>query len=77
MIRTVLTPEQTHIEFDIPAEYVGKQIEITCLSLDEIESSSPHKTITMTDFWGVLSEQTGKDLQNHVQNSRDEWERNI
>lgn len=29
MVRTVVTPENTHIELDIPPEYVGKKIEIT------------------------------------------------
>ena len=49
MIRTVLTPQHTHIEFDIPADCAGKAIEITCLSLDELTIQQPKQT--MADFW--------------------------
>jgi hypothetical protein len=74
MVRTILTPENTHIELDIPAEYVGKQIEVTFLSLEEL-NQKPGKT--MAEFWGILSKETGEQLQRHVEESRNEWERNI
>jgi hypothetical protein len=74
MVRTILTPENTHIELDIPAEYVGKQIEVTFLSLEELNQKSEH---TMSEFWGLLSKETGVQLQKHVEELRNEWERNI
>ena len=29
MVRTIVTPENTHIELDIPVDYVGRKVEIT------------------------------------------------
>jgi len=75
MVRTILTPEHTHIELDIPAEYVGKKIEIICFSLNELEPPQAKKS--MSDFWGTLSDQTSDDLRKHIQDSRNEWERYI
>jgi hypothetical protein len=37
MVRTIVTPDNTHLELDIPVEYVGKRLEVTYLALDEIE----------------------------------------
>lgn len=74
MVRTILTPEDTHIELNIPAEYVGKRIEITYLSLDELEQKPEQ---TMADFWGILTKETGEQLQKHVEETRNEWERDI
>ena len=76
MVRTVITPENTHIQLDIPKEYVGKEIEVTFLALDELVKDKPTK-LTMADFWGVISDDTAKLLQKKTEQSRDEWERNI
>jgi hypothetical protein len=35
MIRTVITPQQQSISFDIPRDYVGKQIEVIAFAKDE------------------------------------------
>ena len=74
MVRTILTPENTHIELDIPAEYVGKQIEVTFWSLEELNQKPEH---TMGEFWGILTKETGEQLQKHVEETRNEWERDI
>ena len=73
MVRTILTPDNTHIELDIPAEYVGKRVEITFLPLDDIVADKK----TMSDFWGILSDKTAGELHTHVNKSRDEWDRSI
>ena len=74
MVRTILTPDNTHIELDIPVEYVGRKLEITFLPIDEYNSG---KKSTMADFWGILSDETTKELHSHINKSRDEWERDI
>ena len=74
MVRTIVTPENTHIELDIPAEYVGKKIEITYHTLDE-KVDKPKKN--MSDFLAILSNETSAGLMSHVKKSREEWERNI
>jgi hypothetical protein len=74
MIKEILTPADTHIEFDIPMEYVGKRVEITFSQVDDIVDE---KKITMADFWGILSDETARELRIDVEKSRAEWERDI
>jgi hypothetical protein len=74
MVRTIVTPENTHIEFDIPAEYVGRKLEITYQALDE-EPKAPKKT--MGDFLGILSDKTANELREHIKIVREEWDRDI
>jgi len=76
MVRTIITPEDTHIQLDIPKEYVGKEIEVTFLALDELINDNPGK-LTMADFWGVISDDTANILHKNVEQSRNEWERDI
>ncbi|MDB5133331.1 MAG: hypothetical protein JWR02_3080 [Mucilaginibacter sp.] len=75
MVRTTLIPDNTHIELDIPAEYVGREIEITYAALDE--KTLPSKKKTMADFLGILSDKSAKELHAHVKKIRNEWERGI
>jgi hypothetical protein len=77
MVRTIVIPDNTHIQVDVdvPADYVGKRLEVNIFLADEINTNAPKKT--MADFWGILSEKTGNELQDSISKSRDEWERDI
>ncbi len=75
MVRTVVTPENTHLELDIPEEYVGKPLEIVYQTLDEKKGSHPRRT--MRDFLGILSDKSAEELRNHIKEARDEWETDI
>ena len=75
MVRTILVPDGTQIELDIPAEYVGREIEISYTALDEIKSPTEKKS--MADFLGILSNKSAKELQTHITKLRNEWERGI
>jgi len=77
MVRTIITPEDTHIQLDIPKEYVGKEIEVTFLALDELINDNNPGKLTMADFWEVISDDTANTLHKNVEQSRNEWERNI
>lgn len=45
MIRTLITPDKQSISFDIPKDYVGKQIEVIAFAKDEgISKEQPVKT---------------------------------
>jgi len=72
---TVLTPKNTHVEFDIPEEYVGKELTIVYSAKDE--NKPEEKKATMAEFWGILSKETGDDLQKEIKKMRNEWERDI
>lgn len=71
MIRTVITPKSANIKISIPQEYVGKPIEVTFLSLEELEHNDSKKT--MADFWGTISDETAKILHEEVNQNRKEW----
>ncbi|WP_300602113.1 hypothetical protein [Niabella sp.] len=78
MIRTIVRAEKRQIKLDIPKEYLGKEIEITYMPLDEVNQElklAPSKT--MKDFWGILSDDTTEKLHAHIIKSRNEWDRNI
>lgn len=75
MVRTIITPKNTNVQLTIPKEYVGREIEITMLALDEIAAGKPING-TMADFWGTMSDDTANTLHKEVEKCRNEWERN-
>jgi hypothetical protein len=77
MLRTIIRPEGRQIRLDIPPEYIGKEIEITYLPLEELHNEKQTPSKTMKDFWGIISDDTAAKLHEHVIKSRGEWERNI
>jgi len=76
MVRTILTPDNTHIELDIPVEYVGKPLEIIYQTLDESTGGEPPKK-SMRDFLGILSDKSAEGLREHIKKTRDEWQRDF
>lgn len=74
MTRTIITPSNTSIQLTIPANYVGKAIEITCLSLEELEQKPTQKT--MGDYFGIIKKEDYNDLKMHTEQAREEWDRN-
>jgi hypothetical protein len=74
MIHTVITPGQTNVSFQIPVDYIGKRVEITCHPLDDtVVEKKPE--VTLGDFYGVLSKETGQKLKEHAKRVRKEWDR--
>jgi hypothetical protein len=71
MVRTIIIPKNTDVQFTIPKEYVGKEIEITILALDQLAASKPIN-LTMADFWNTMSDDTAKILHKDVEQSRNE-----
>ena len=51
---------------------LAKTIEITYLSLEELEQKPQGKT--MGDFWGILSDETAQAMRKEVEESRKGWE---
>jgi protein tyrosine phosphatase len=73
MVRTIITPETNSVQLAIPKDYVGKEIEITILALDELAASKPISG-TMADFWDIISDDTANTLHKDVEQARNEWE---
>lgn len=77
MERTIIRVKTKQIKLDIPQEYIGKEIEITYLSLEELHQEKTIPAKKMKDFWGVISDDTAAKLHKQVLKSREEWGRNI
>ena len=78
MIKTTAIPKTNRYQLNIPASYVGKEIEILFYALDEVakeKNVDPQKT--MADFCGVLSENDYQLLKQHTEQARKEWNRDI
>ena len=75
MVRTILIPKKADIHLSIPEEYIGKEIEITYLALDELESKK--EPVTMSEFFGILDDKTYEALKKHTEKARKEWNRSI
>jgi hypothetical protein len=76
MIQTVITPGQTSVSFQIPENYIGKRLEITCNPLDDLTVEKKPK-VNLADFYGVLSKESGQRLREHAKRVRKEWDRLI
>ena len=76
MIRTLVIPNTQTVHFDIPKEYVGKELQVIAFAKEEglVEEKSKK---TMADFWGILSNETAADLYNQLQENRNDWEQRI
>jgi len=73
MVRTVITPNKSEIQLSIPQEYIGKEIEITFLSLEEL-AQKPKPKIKLSELAGKLSHSTAEAMLKHVEESRNEWD---
>jgi hypothetical protein len=79
MIRTIITPEKQDISIHVPKDYVGKQIEVLMYDLEELNQNSTPDKRQPSEFRGQLnlSDEQYNDLQSHIKNVRNEWDRNI
>jgi hypothetical protein len=71
----VITPRQTDIKLLIPENYIGKKVEIIFFAVDEMEEKPNQKTLG--DFFGLLSEEEGRQLREYTSQARKEWDRDF
>jgi hypothetical protein len=78
MIRTIVTPLNSDLHIQIPANYIGKEIEVLLYSTEEINDSK-NKNVSKVSLRGSLnlSKEQYSDITNHANDSRNEWNRNI
>lgn len=78
MVRTIITPENQDVSIHIPENYIGKQIEVLLYAVDELnEPALEYKK--PADYRGKLNLSTEEynDMQVHLKNIREEWNRDI
>lgn len=78
MIQTVITPDKTIFDMTVslPEAYVGKEVHVLFYLDDEVKQTTtsvlPKKK--PSDFFGTLSIEEGKKMQEYVFQNRNEWE---
>jgi hypothetical protein len=79
MIRTLITPDNQDLSIHIPADYVGRPVEVLLYALDELDQSNSPGKKKPSDFKGKLNltEEQYQDFQQHLKDIRNEWERDI
>jgi hypothetical protein len=70
MLKTVINPQESTYSLTIPAQYIGKKVEVLLYSTDEfLEKKEPNKK-KPSDFFGTLSISEGEKFQEYITNSR-------
>ena len=75
MIRTLVIPNQNNLVVQIPNNYIGKKIEITCIAIDEVEEITEQPLNLLSKYKGALNlskiQQT--EFENYVNDGRAAW----
>ena len=77
MLKEIITPKENIYPLLIPADYIGKTVELLLYSTDELVENKEPNSKKPSDFFGTLSHSEGEKFQEYVTNSRLEWDRNI
>ncbi len=81
MIQTVVTPQKQDFDMavSLPADYIGKEVHVLFYIDDEVKKTTtsilPKKK--PSDFFGILTKEEGENFDKHIQQIRDEWDRNF
>jgi hypothetical protein len=76
MLRTTIIPDKTNFPIPIPQSYLGKKLEVIIFSVDESKYDEP-KGKKPSAFFGSITEEEGEKFLEYVNQSRQEWNRNI
>lgn len=81
MIQATVKPKKSNFDMSVslPADYVGKLVRVL-FYIDEEVDSTIASVITgkrPSDFFGILDKEEGKKFEEHAQQLREEWGRNI
>jgi hypothetical protein len=81
MIEIILISNQSNISLTLPAQLIGKKIRILMYAFDEIiENSAPivvhNKVKNLRGLLNLTAEQSNA-FHEHIETSRNEWERTI
>jgi len=76
MTRTTITPTENNIVLPVPERYIGKRIEVLMFDVDEVnlEFTAESATLKPSQLRGFLSADTAEAIQQHLQQSRNEWD---
>jgi hypothetical protein len=73
MVRTILKSEKSDLTIKLPDELVGKLIEVIAFEVEE-ERPAQQKKSKPSDLRGFLSIKSSEAIQEHINQSRSEWD---
>ncbi len=79
MIKTQVTPQNADLHIALPPNYIGRKLEVILYAVDEpvgLANPGPQKK-RPSDYAGSLSKQEAEKMLKHIEQSRNEWERDI
>ena len=76
MIKTSITPKNNNHLIQIPNNYVGKELEVFIYAKEELITEKNNKK-SMSDFKGIISDQTAIAMHLEIQQSRDSWDERL
>jgi len=72
MLNTIITPSSSRVSLSVPSSYIGKQVEVTFVLIDETKKPDP--TTRLSDkFRGVFSKEDAQSFNEHIKTIRNEW----
>ncbi len=77
MIRTIVTPQNNNIHLTIPNNYIGKEIEVFLYAKEELVEQKQTKVNTASHFKGLLNNDEADKYHTYLQETRNQWERDI
>jgi hypothetical protein len=77
MVKTIVTPQDNNYNLTIPANYIGRKIEILLYAIDEVVEEKNTARKKPSDFFGTLTQEEGEKFHNYILQARNEWDRNI
>jgi len=73
MTSTIVIPRKSRISLPVPSSYIGKQVEVKFVLIDETEKPKPSTRLSEM-FRGVFSKEDAESFNEHVKRMRDEWD---
>jgi len=81
MVLQVITPEKENFELPVslPKNYLGKEVHCLFYIEEEAENvpSAPLSKKKPSDFFDIFNEEEGQKFDEHINQLRGEWDRNI
>jgi hypothetical protein len=77
MIKTTITPNTQTVFFEVPANYIGKEIEVLFYAKDELTEQTLKKTESAANFKGLLTLDEANKYDTFLKQARSEWERDF
>ena len=81
MIQTTVRPKNSNFDMSVslPTNYVGKEVHVLFYIDEEVKTTvaSVLSAKKPSDFFGILTKEEGEKFEQHTQQIRNEWDRNI